>query len=365
MSTDRSPIGITDMAPNLPVRKSVAEKTGRKMEGKPKNRVYFTDQMVLIGCGIAAVYWLLDSIVAIFLSTEGPVLHRILGADMRDIWTRLIVLCLFVIFGSHAQYTINERREVAKKLERDRLTRERFQRLLSPDLAEMVVSGQLMVEKGGVSRVATVMFVDIRGFTSMSERTPPDEVLQMLNEYFEIVVAVVFRYEGTVDKFMGDEIMVIWGAPIAHGDDPARAVRAALAIQAELEKFNRNRQAENKPAIKIGVGINTGALVAGYIGSSQTMSYSVIGDTVNTASRLCAAAKAGQIIISENSRNCVEDHFELVEIEAVRAKGKFNPIRAFTVVRELSPRLEITAGREDERSHPSPFPVTAPATKSI
>jgi adenylate cyclase len=229
----------------------------------------------------------------------------------------------------------------------------------------MVVSGQLRVEKGGVSRVATVMFVDIRGFTSMSERTPPDEVLQMLNEYFEIVVAVVFRYEGTVDKFMGDEIMVIWGAPIAHGDDPARAVRAALAIQAELEKFNRNRQAENKPAIKIGVGINTGALVAGYIGSSQTMSYSVIGDTVNTASRLCAAAKAGQIIISENSRNCVEDHFELVEIEAVRAKGKFNPIRAYSVVRELSPRLGITAGRKDEPSHPSTFPVTAPATKSI
>ena len=353
------------MALSLPMRKSVAEKTGRKMEEKPKNRVYFTDQMVLIGCGIAAVYWLLDSIVAIFLSTEGPVLHRILGADMRDIWTRLIVLCLFVIFGSHAQFTINERREVAKKLERDRLTRERFQRLLSPDLAEMVVSGQLKVEKGGVSRVATVMFVDIRGFTSMSERTPPDEVLQMLNEYFEIIVAVVFRYEGTVDKFMGDEIMVIWGAPIAHGDDPARAVRAALAIQAELVKFNRYRQTENKPAIKIGIGINTGTLVAGYIGSSQTMSYSVIGDTVNTASRLCAAAKAGQIIISENSRNCVEEHFELVEIEAVRAKGKFNPIRAFTVVRELSPRSGITAGREDERSHPSPFSVTAPATKSV
>jgi adenylate cyclase len=353
------------MALSQSIRKSAAERAGRKIEEKPKNRVYFTDQMVLIGCGIAAVYWLLDSIVAIFLSTEGPVLHRILGADMRDIWTRLIVLCLFVIFGSHAQFTINERREVAKKLERDRLTRERFQRLLSPDLAEMVVSGQLKVEKGGVSRVATVMFVDIRGFTSMSESTPPDEVLQMLNEYFEIVVAVVFRYEGTVDKFMGDEIMVIWGAPIVHGDDTARAVRAALAIQAELVKFNHHRQIENKPVIKIGIGINTGTLVAGYIGSSQTMSYSVIGDTVNTASRLCAAAKAGQIIISENSRNCVEELFELVEIEAVRAKGKFNPIRAFTVERELSPRSAISAGREDERSQSCPLSVTAPATKRV
>lgn len=364
MPTDRSSLGSAGMALPHQLHGRLTAKTGGKMEEKPKNRVYFTDQMVLIGCGIAAVYWLLDSIVAIFMSTEGPVLHRVLGADMRDIWTRLIVLCLFVIFGSHAQYTINERREVAKKLERDRLTRERFQRLLSPDLAEMVVSGQLMVEKGGVSRVATVMFVDIRGFTAMSESTPPGEVLQMLNEYFEMVVAVVFRYEGTVDKFMGDEIMVIWGAPVAHSDDPARAVRAALAIEAELQKFNRNRQAENKAVIKIGIGINSGALVAGYIGSSQTMSYSVIGDTVNTAARLCAAAKEGQIIISGNSRDCLNNHFELVEIEAVRAKGKFNPIRAFTVVRELPLRPEMTFGREDERPHQAPFSAAAPVSKS-
>ena len=99
--------------------------------------------MVLIGCGIAAIYWVLDSFMSIFLSTEGPLLQRFVGSDMSDIWTRLIVLCLFVIFGSHAQFTINERRAVAKKMERDRATRERFQRLLSPDLAEMVVSGQL------------------------------------------------------------------------------------------------------------------------------------------------------------------------------------------------------------------------------
>ena len=299
-----------------------------------KNRVRFTDQMVLIGCGIAVVYWLLDSIVAIFLSSDGPILSRILGADMQEVWTRLIVLCLFVIFGSHAQYTINERRAVAKKLEQDRMTRERFQRLLSPDLAEMVVSGKLKVEKGGVSRVATVMFIDIRGFTAMSERTPPGDVLQMLNEYFEIVVETVFRHEGTVDKFMGDEIMVIWGAPVDHHDDPVRAVRAALEIKSELKRFNQHRAKENRPAIKIGIGVNTGALVAGYIGSSQTMSYSVIGDTVNTASRLCAAAKEGQILITENTHNNLGSLFQTVEFEPVRAKGKFEPIRVFGVIEE-------------------------------
>lgn len=293
--------------------------------------------MVLIGCGIAAIYWALDSFISIFHSTEGPLLQRFVGSDMSDIWTRLIVLCLFIIFGSHAQFTINERRAVAKKLERDRATRERFQRLLSPDLAEMVVSGQLTVEKGGVSRVATVMFIDIRGFTAMSESTSSGEVLQMLNEYFEVIVEVVFKHEGTVDKFIGDEMMVIWGAPVAHDDDPVRAVRSTLEIHAELAEFNKKRLAAGKQEINIGIGINTGSLVAGYIGSTRTMSYSVIGDTVNTASRLCAAAKAGQIVISENTFEKINNLFAVDEIEAIQAKGKNDPIRVFNVLKEKRP----------------------------
>jgi adenylate cyclase len=311
------------------------------MKEGAKIQIRFTDKMVLIGCVIAVLYWVLDSFVSIFLSSEGPWLQRILGSDMNEIWTRLIVLCLFVIFGSHAQFTINERREVAKKIERDRATRERFQRLLSPALAEMVVSGQLMVEKGGVSRIATVMFVDIRGFTPMSENTPPAEVLQMLNEYFEMVVGVVFQHEGTVDKFMGDEIMVLWGAPVAHSDDPMRAARAALEIRTELEAFNRDRVAAGKPEIQVGIGINSGSLVAGYIGSTQTMSYSVIGDTVNTASRLCAAAQAGQILISEGTFGQMNGLFEAEELEPVHAKGKFNPIRVFNIIRAKDPPSSV------------------------
>ncbi len=302
------------------------------MKEKNKNRVHFTDQMVLIGFGIAAVYWILDSIMSIFLSHEGYFLQRVLGSGMSEIWTRLIVLCLFIIFGSHAQFTINERKAMAKKMERDRLTRERFQRLLSPDLAEMVVSGKLKVEKGGESRVATVVFIDIRGFTAMSENTRPTEVLQMLNEYFEMVVEIVFRYEGTVDKFMGDAIMLIWGAPVAHDDDPIRAVQAALAIKAQLKDFNTKRASENKQKIRIGVGVNTGSLVAGYIGSTRAMSYSVIGDAVNTASRLCASAQEGQILISENTLYKSGEKFEFEEIKPVQAKGKFNPIRVYNVL---------------------------------
>ena len=312
------------------------------MKAKNKNRVHFTDQMVLIGFGIAAVYWILDSIMAIFLSQEGYFLQRMIGLDMSEIWTRLIVLCLFIIFGSHAQFTINERKTMTRKLERDRRTRERFQRLLSPDLAEMVVSGKLKVKKGGQNRVATVVFIDIRGFTAMSENARPTEVLQMLNEYFEMVVEIVFRCEGTVDKFMGDAIMVIWGAPLTHDDDPIRAVQAALEINAELAEFNKRRRSEDKSEIGIGIGVNTGNLVAGYMGSTRAMSYSVIGDTVNTASRLCAAAKQGQILISENTLNHLGGKFEVSEIEPLQAKGKFNPIQVYNAISKKSSASPLT-----------------------
>jgi adenylate cyclase len=266
-----------------------------------KFRVGLTDKMVLIGIGLAAVYWILDILLSIFMSVDLNMSSRLFGPGAAEIWPRVIVICLFVIFGSHSQFTINERKKAEEKSRQETATRERFQRLLSPDLAEMVVSGALDVEKGGTSRVATVMFVDIRGFTAMSENVHAADVLQMLNEYYEKIVDIVFAHEGTVDKYIGDAIMVIWGAPVSHDDDPARAVRAAVDIRRELVAFNRQRAAQGKKEIKIGIGINTGNVVAGYIGSSQTMSYSVVGDTVNTASRLCAAAQADQIIISEET----------------------------------------------------------------
>ncbi len=222
--------------------------------------------------------------------------------------------------------------EMAKKIETDAATRERFQRLLSPNLAELVVSGELQVEKGGENRVATVLFADIRGFTSMSENMAAAEVLQMLNEYFEVMVEIAFKHEGTVDKFVGDEIMVLWGAPVTHDDDPSRAVRAAVEMQEALVEFNRMRESEGQGSLHIGIGLNTGELVAGYIGSTRTMSYSVIGDAVNTAARLCSAAKAGQIIISEHTYSYCKDDFDTIQLDPIKAKGKSKPLTVYNVL---------------------------------
>jgi adenylate cyclase len=300
-----------------------------------KNRVYVTDHLVLIGFSLGVFYWVFDAFFSIFLAKEGLNPFQLFFTPAANPgWTRLVVLCLFILFGAHAQFALNERRKAAKKMQQEASTRERFERLLSPDLAELVVSGELEVKKGGEIRYATVMFADVRGFTKMSEYTDAEELLKLLNEYFEIIVDVVFHHGGTVDKFIGDEIMVIWGAPVAHGDDPIRAVRAALEIQFEMAKFNLLRNDKNLPQVELGIALNTGNLVAGYIGSSRTMSYSVIGDIVNVAHGICPAAKANQIIISENTYNEVKDFFEVTELQPVYAKGKLEPVSVYGVVGE-------------------------------
>lgn len=222
----------------------------------------------------------------------------------------------------------------AVKLEREAITRANFQRLLSPAIAQLVIDGKVEVKKGGEERVTTVLFSDIRGFTAMSESASPQAIVDMLNEYFERMVEVIFKYEGTLDKFVGDEIMALFGAPVWHPDDPYRAVKTALEMTYELADFNRERREAGLEEIHVGIGINSGECVAGYLGSSRALEYTVIGDTVNIGSRLCSIAKAGEIIISEATYAEVRDHFEVIELAATHVKGKSRALKIFNVVRE-------------------------------
>lgn len=220
---------------------------------------------------------------------------------------------------------------LAKKIEIEALTREKFQRLLSPVLAEQVVSGKLEVKRGGQKMDATVLFADIRGFTSMSESRDASDVVDMLNEYFELMVEIIFKYEGTLDKFIGDEIMVLYGAPLHQHDATARAVRTALEMQLALEEFNRTTIAEGNDPIRVGIGINSGEVVAGYMGSSKTMEYTAIGDTVNTASRLCSIARAGEIIVSDKTWERVREYFEGQPLPPAKLKGKAQPLQIYAI----------------------------------
>lgn len=224
---------------------------------------------------------------------------------------------------------------LAKKIEQELITRERFSRLLSPNLAEQVASGKLEVKKGGqLVQECTVFNSDIRGFTRMSEGTTAEAMVEILNDYFEEMVGAIFKYEGTLDKFMGDGIMALWGAPTTHADDPIRCVQSALDQMELLGQFNRKRLDSDGAPLAIGIGIHTGPLVAGYVGSSKSLSYTVIGDTANTSARLCGIAAPGQIIVSESTLARLGNRFEYEELPAASLKGKEKPMRIYNVKRE-------------------------------
>lgn len=226
---------------------------------------------------------------------------------------------------------------LARKNEEAAETRARLQRLFSPVIAEYVASGKLEVKQGGVPMRATMLFSDIRNFTSMSERMNAGEIVSLLNAYFERMVDVIFSFDGTLDKFVGDGMIALFGAPANRPDDAIRAVRTALRMQEALGRFNAERERAGKPGIIIGIGINTGDVVAGYIGSSKALQYTVIGAPVNLASRLCSLARdENRIIISESTWNEVRGVFETRELEPVPIKGISEPIKTFAVIGERS-----------------------------
>jgi adenylate cyclase len=249
---------------------------------------------------------------------------------------------LITAVGNQAAMFI-ENIQLGKKIEQEIVTRERFSRLLSPNVAEQVISGALEVKKGGtLVRECTVFNSDIRGFTRMSEGASAESMVELLNDYFEQMVEVIFKYEGTLDKFMGDGIMAFWGAPAVHPDDAIRSVQAALDQMEALGKFNRKLVELQQPPLAIGMGLHTGPLVAGYVGSSKALSYTVIGDTANTSARLCGVALAGQIIITEATLTRLGSRFEVEELPPAHLKGKEKPTRIFNVKREKLTATKVT-----------------------
>jgi adenylate cyclase len=221
---------------------------------------------------------------------------------------------------------------LARTIETEAKTRAQFQRLLSPNLVDQIVQGKLQLEKGGALSEITLLFSDIRGFTSMSESRAPQDIVRMLNEYFELMVDVIFKYEGTLDKFVGDEIIALFGAPVSMRNAELKAVECALDMMKVLSEFNRTRLSEGLHEIKIGIGINTGTVVTGAIGSSRALQYTAIGDPVNTASRLCSVAQPGQIILSEATYRKVQGEIAAIPLPPVRVKGKADELRVYNAV---------------------------------
>jgi adenylate cyclase len=188
-----------------------------------------------------------------------------------------------------------------------------------------------------------VLFSDIRGFTAMAESMGPDAIAQLLSEYFTEMVEVIFEHGGTLDKFIGDAIMALWGAPIAHAGDPDRALRAAIAMQRSIARLNERWISQGRPEIGVGIGINHGDVFAGNIGSHRRLEYTVIGDAVNVAARVCAEAGPGEILVTESLLGVVRDQVSCEFLPEMALKGKAQMVQVYRV-RGMQPQLtSVTA----------------------
>ncbi|MDH3495801.1 MAG: FHA domain-containing protein [Gemmatimonadota bacterium] len=241
-------------------------------------------------------------------------------------------LDFLIAFSGIAAVAI-ENGQLSERVRREAVVLSNFQRYFAPNLVQQIVSQEGEIQLGGTKRPVVIFFSDIRGFTSMSERMSPDEIAHVLTEYFTEMVEIVFKHGGTLDKFMGDAIMALWGAPIAHENDAGRAMDAAIEMQALLQTLNDKWEAAGRQRIEIGIGINFGEVFAGNIGSEQRLEYTVIGDAVNIAFRLCSKAGPGDILVSDSFRQALPDPPPLEPLETIELRGRAKAVQVYQVKR--------------------------------
>lgn len=210
-----------------------------------------------------------------------------------------------------------------------------FGRYVSKDVVKHITENKEALELGGTEREITAMFADIRGFTTISEKMKPHQVISFLNYYFGDMTDLVFKHEGTLDKFIGDALFAVWGSPLPQKDHALNAVKCAIEIQQRLKKQKR----AGIPKIKLGIGICTGPAVIGNMGSTQRQEFTAIGDTVNTASRLSGITDGGQIIITESTYNLVKDNVKVKKLTPVKVKGKTKALIIYEVLGEYGHKL--------------------------
>jgi adenylate cyclase len=243
-------------------------------------------------------------------------------------------LNVFAVIAAQAGLTIDHvraRQEVAKRI----LQQTALERFLSPGVAQKIVSEAANLRLGGETQEVTVLFADIRGFTRMAESLEPRQVVEMLNEHFNGLTEVIFRNEGTLDKYLGDGVMCLFGAPFSKEQDALRAVETAIGMQQLVEEMNRGT---SRSPLSIGIGINTGPVIVGYIGASRRLDYTAIGDTVNVAARLTERAQPNQILISPSTHAQISSHLPARRLEPMQLKGKANPIDVYEILwREARP----------------------------
>jgi adenylate cyclase len=225
-------------------------------------------------------------------------------------------------------------RMVREESEKRKL-RKTFSQYLSPGVIELIEKDpEKYIRTGGEMKELTILFSDIRGFTTISEKLTPDELVQLLNEYFGQMTEIVFATNGTLDKYIGDAIMAFWGSPYPQEDHAFRSCSCALQMVSGLAKLNEKLKSSGRPPIGIGIGLNTGQVNVGNMGSTRRLSWTVMGDNVNLASRLEGITKQYhvQLIISEATYRHVSSQFVCRELDKIRVKGKTQPVNIYELM---------------------------------
>jgi len=238
---------------------------------------------------------------------------------------------LLTTLASHGAISI-ENAKLAEQMKHEETVRTNLSRYLSPQVVEGIVKSDLQVNLGGDRKVVTVLFSDIRDFTNITENQPPDQLVRMLNEYFTAMADVIFANQGSLDKYIGDAIVAVFGSLIPLENPENKAVQAAIDMMRRLEELNRGWEERGDFTMHMGIGICTGDVFLGNIGSAERMEFTVIGDTVNMASRLSGVAGGGQIIMTEEVSKNLESEIKVQDLPPVQVKGKKGLHKVFEVL---------------------------------
>ena len=265
------------------------------------------------------------------LVTESRV-HGALYADRLDPFAAFKPDDLELISAVAAQAAVAvENARAHERLAREEVARANYSRFLPEYVVKQMLENPDSFKLGGVSQTITILFADIRGFTRISEHAPPEKIVSLLNRYFSAMTDIIFAHGGTLDKYLGDGLMALFGAPTATPDDASNALNAAVAMQRRLLGINRELRDEGFPEIGVGMGLHTGEAIVGYIGSDRRSEYTAIGDTVNTSSRLESNARGGEILISDATAQAAHSRYKLKPRDPITVKNREQPVRLWEV----------------------------------
>ncbi len=256
--------------------------------------------------------------------------HGVVYADRLDPFAAFTSDHLELISAVAAQTAVTvETVKAHKRLAREEVARANYSRFMPEYVVKQMLDNPDSFKLGGVNQTITVLFADIRGFTSLSERANPEKVVGLLNRYFTAMTDIIFAHGGTLDKYIGDGMMALFGAPTATPSDPVNAVKAAVAMQKRIQTLNSELAAEGFSSIQVGIGLHTGEATIGYIGSDKRSEYTAIGDTVNLAARLESNAIGNQILMSEATQTAAGNIFPVTPLPPLTVKNRLQPVQLF------------------------------------